>query len=103
MISAIIIDDEFYARQELNDLLQTTGQFDVVAQCPHAIDGLKAINQYHPQVVFLDIQMPRISGIELLSMLDPDNMPMVVFITAFDEYAILTLLIISSSPLNHSD
>lgn len=88
MIRALIIDDEHYAREELYDLLDTTHDFEILAQCANAIEGLKAINKYHPDVVFLDIQMPKISGIELLSMLDPDDMPKIVFITAYDEYAV---------------
>ncbi len=52
------------------------------------LKGCKKINQLKPDVVFLDIQMPQISGIELLSMLDPETMPEVVFVTAYDQYAL---------------
>lgn len=88
MMRALIIDDEHYAREELIELLNTQNAFEIIGECSNAIEGLKEINRYHPDVVFLDIQMPKISGIELLSMLDPDNMPKVVFVTAYDEYAI---------------
>ncbi|GIU53738.1 MULTISPECIES: two-component system response regulator BtsR [Shewanella] len=88
MISCLIIDDEPFARQQLADLLVSEADFKIIEQCSNAIDGLHAINKHQPQVIFLDIQMPRITGLELISMLSPDNMPRVVFVTAFDEYAV---------------
>ena len=88
MLKAIIIDDELYAREELNELLVETNQVQVIEQCSNAIEGLKAINSLKPDVVFLDIHMPQISGLELLSMLDQETMPKVVFVTAYDEYAV---------------
>ncbi|MEL0660545.1 two-component system response regulator BtsR [Psychromonas arctica] len=88
MLKAIVIDDELYAREELNELLVESQQVEVIAQCSNAIEGLKAINSLKPDVIFLDIHMPQITGLELLSMLDPVSMPKVVFVTAYDEYAI---------------
>lgn len=88
MLKALVIDDEQLARDELEELLHETEQIEVVAQASNAIDGLKKINLLKPDVVFLDIQMPQVTGIELLAMLDPDTMPNVVFVTAFDQYAV---------------
>lgn len=88
MLSALLIDDERFAREELAELLAESGQIEVIGQASNAIEGLKKINQLKPDVVFLDIQMPQISGIELLSMLDPETMPEVVFVTAYDQYAL---------------
>ena len=88
MLKAIVIDDELYAREELNELLVESQQVEVIAQCSNAIEGLKAINSLKPDVIFLDIHMPQITGLELLSMLDPVSMPKVVFVTAYDEYAV---------------
>ena len=88
MLTALIIDDELLAREELSELLSETGEIDVIDQASNAIEGLKKINSLKPDVVFLDIQMPQVTGIELLAMLDPDTMPFVVFVTAFDQYAI---------------
>lgn len=88
MLSALLIDDERFAREELAELLVESGQIEVIGQASNAIEGLKKINQLKPDVVFLDIQMPQISGIELLSMLDPETMPEVVFVTAYDQYAL---------------
>ncbi len=88
MISALIVDDELFAREELIDLLVQTNEVEVIGQSNNAIDALKKIHQLKPDVVFLDIQMPQVTGIELLSMMDPDTMPKVVFVTAYDDFAI---------------
>ncbi|ROS04986.1 LytTR family two component transcriptional regulator [Sinobacterium caligoides] len=88
MISALIIDDEPLARDELADLLEGSEDINVIGQCSNAIEALQQIAQLKPQLIFLDIQMPRISGMELIGMLDPESMPRVVFVTAYDEFAI---------------
>lgn len=88
MLKVIIVDDEQPARDELNELLTKHARIEVIAQCSNALEAIPAIHKLQPDVIFLDIQMPRISGLELVSMLDPDTMPYIVFVTAFDEYAI---------------
>lgn len=88
MIRALIVDDELHAREELELLLAEHGDFLVIGSCTNAIEALKVINRERPDVIFLDIQMPRISGLELIGMLDPDEMPRIVLVTAFDEYAV---------------
>jgi two-component system LytT family response regulator len=88
MIRTIIVDDELHAREELEAILAETGEFNVVAQCGNVIDALRDVRQHSPDVLFLDIQMPAVSGFELLSMIDEEIMPRVVFVTAYDEYAV---------------
>ncbi len=88
MINALIIDDEPLARENLISLLAEHDDIAIVGEASNAIEGIRAIHQLKPDVVFLDIQMPRISGLEMLSMLDPSHQPYVIFVTAFDEYAI---------------
>ena len=90
MLKAIVIDDEQYAREELIVLLeeQNEVEINIIASCSNAIEGLKKVNQLKPDLIFLDIQMPQINGIEMLGMLDPETMPKVIFVTAFDEYAL---------------
>ena len=88
MIRALIVDDEMHAREELRLLLEETGEVEVLATCTNAMEAVKAINRQRPQVLFLDIQMPVIGGFELLSMIDEEIMPHVVFVTAYDEYAL---------------
>jgi two-component system LytT family response regulator len=88
MMRALIVDDEIYSRQELDSLLSETGEFTVVGTCANAVEALRAVNREKPEVLFLDIQMPAINGFELLSMIDESVMPLVVFVTAYDEYAL---------------
>lgn len=88
MLNAIVIDDEQYAREELIELLHETNQIKVIQQAENAIEGLQLINKLKPDIIFLDIQMPQITGIKMLSMLNPDTMPKVVFSTAYDQYAL---------------
>lgn len=84
---ALIVDDEIHARRDLGRALDTTGEFSAIATCANAIEALAAIQADPPDVLFLDVQMPKVSGLELLSMIDPAHMPHVVFVTAHDEYA----------------
>ncbi|HBZ55378.1 MAG TPA: two-component system response regulator YehT [Syntrophobacteraceae bacterium] len=88
MIRALIVDDEIHAREELEALLLETGEFAVLGKCGNALEAIPTIRRLRPEVLFLDIQMPQISGLELLSMIDAEHMPNVVFVTAFDEYAL---------------
>ncbi|WP_299789793.1 two-component system response regulator BtsR [uncultured Shewanella sp.] len=88
MITSLIIDDELFAREELADLLSENADIEIVGQCSNAIEALQMITKLKPQLIFLDIQMPKITGIELIGMLDPEIMPRIVFVTAYDEYAI---------------
>jgi two-component system LytT family response regulator len=59
-----------------------------VGECANAIEAIGAVHKLRPDVLFLDIQMPRISGLEMVGMLDPEHRPYIVFLTAFDEYAV---------------
>ncbi len=86
MIKALIIDDEPLARNIIKEYLLAYPQIEVVEECGNGFEGLKAITLHQPQLVFLDIQMPKITGFELLELLD--NFPAIIFTTAFDEYAL---------------
>lgn len=86
MHKVIIIDDEPLARMVVVEYLQLFTEFQVVAECDDGFQGVKAIAQHKPDLVFLDIQMPKINGFEMLELLDAP--PAVIFTTAFDEYAI---------------
>lgn len=88
MIRTVLVDDELHAREELELLLVEIGGFDIVASCANPIEAIKVIHREKPELLFLDIQMPLLSGFELLSMIDEDVMPHVVFVTAYDEYAL---------------
>jgi len=86
MSKVIIIDDEPLARLIVKEYLQKYPQLELVQECNDGFEGLKAIQQYQPDLIFLDIQMPKINGFEMLELVEQP--PAVIFTTAFDEYAI---------------
>lgn len=88
MLSTLIIDDESPSREELKALLESATDVEVVGECANAIEGLSAIHRLRPDVVFLDIQMPRVSGLEMVGMIEPAALPHIVFVTAYDEHAL---------------
>lgn len=86
MIKAIIIDDEPLARMVVKEYLAEHSDITVAQECSNGFEGVKAIMQEQPQLIFLDIQMPKINGFEMLELIE--NRPHVIFTTAFDEHAI---------------
>ena len=86
MIKAIIIDDEQLARDIITTYLKPHTNIEVVAQCSDGFQGLKAVQEMKPDLIFLDIQMPKITGFEMLELIETP--PAVIFSTAFDEFAI---------------
>ncbi len=84
--NVLIIDDEPLARSMVNEYLQAHPQFVVVEECNNGFEGVKAIQQHKPDLIFLDIQMPKITGFEMLELVEEP--PAVIFTTAFDEYAV---------------
>jgi len=89
-ITALIIDDEQLAREELKYLLDTTGSVEVVAQGANGIEAVELIREYQPDLVFLDVQMPGLDGFAVLKQLieHKDRLPQIIFATAFDQYAV---------------
>src|SRR3984885_12141228 len=85
-MKAVIIDDEILARSMVKEYLQSYPEIVVVQECNDGFEGIKAIQQHHPDLIFLDIQMPKINGFEMLELVE--DPPAVIFTTAFDEYAI---------------
>ncbi len=71
MIRTLIVDDEHYAREELRQQLASDPAIEIVGEAANAIEALPLIQRLKPDVVFLDIQMPKLSGMELVAMLDP--------------------------------
>src|ERR1700710_711922 len=86
MKRALIIDDEPLARMVVREYLLEFPQIEVLQECGDGFEGLKAIQQYQPDLIFLDVQMPKINGFEMLELVEQP--PSVIFTTAFDEYAI---------------
>jgi two-component system LytT family response regulator len=88
MIRALIADDEWAARAKLQLWLVEQGDIEVVAQCMDGFDAAEQIGRVKPHVVFLDIQMPGLSGLEVAGQLEQATAPLLVFVTAFNEHAI---------------
>ena len=86
MIKAILIDDEPLARSIVTEYLQAFPEITIAQECNDGFEGVKAIAQHKPDLIFLDIQMPKINGFEMLELIEQP--PAVIFTTAFDEYAI---------------
>jgi two-component system LytT family response regulator len=87
-LRAIIVDDESLARRGLSLRLQQIPQVDVIAECPNGESALEAIAEHSQDLVFMAIQMPGMDGFSVVSQLQADNLPMVIFVTAYDEYAV---------------
>jgi len=91
-MTALIVDDERLAREELKYLLDSAGGVEVIAQGENGIEAVHLIRTHHPDVVFLDVQMPGLDGFAVLKKLlerdEADRMPQIIFATAFDQYAV---------------
>jgi two-component system LytT family response regulator len=86
MKRVILIDDEPLARMLLREYLEAHKEIEIIAECQDGFEGVKAIQQWSPDLIFLDIQMPKINGFEMLELIE--SPPPIIFTTAFDEYAI---------------
>jgi two-component system, LytTR family, response regulator len=87
-IRAVVVDDESLARKGLVMRLEQYGQVEVLRSCRSGKEALAAIAELEPDLIFLDIQMPGMTGFEVIEQLQQDNMPMVIFVTAYDAFAI---------------
>jgi len=88
LLKAIIVDDEELARQGLEMRLSTIDKVQIVKSCANAKEALHAIAELEPDLVFLDIQMPGKTGLEMISEIQTDILPMIVFVTAYDSFAV---------------
>ena len=87
-LKAIIVDDESLARKGLKLRLEEIDGVEVIAECGNGREALNKVAELEPDLIFLDIQMPGMSGFDVVSRLQQDDMPLIVFVTAYDEYAI---------------
>jgi two-component system LytT family response regulator len=85
-MKALIIDDEPLARMIVKEFLQNHPAIEVIAEAENGFDGVKKINDLKPDVIFLDVQMPKLNGFELLELLQ--HFPKIIFTTAYDEFAL---------------
>ncbi|HZS59474.1 MAG TPA: LytTR family DNA-binding domain-containing protein [Gemmatimonadaceae bacterium] len=88
VVKVAIVDDEPLAREGLRTLLQSDRDVEVVAECPDGQAAIEAIRRTRPDIVFLDVQMPDLDGFDVLRALAGEPMPAVIFVTAYDKYAL---------------
>lgn len=87
-VRVLVVDDELLARQRLEDLLSGEENVEIVGLIDNGKQAVEEIRNLAPDIIFLDIQMPGKTGIEVLQEVGPDNMPVVIFVTAYDQYAL---------------
>lgn len=86
MIRVVIVDDEELARSYLRELLGSHPEIEVAAECSNGFEAVKAVAELKPDLLFLDVQMPKLDGFEVLELIGPETA--VVFVTAYDQYAL---------------
>ncbi len=87
-IRAVIVDDEPLGRTVIREMLRRDQDFTVVGECANGHEAINIIQEERPDLIFLDVQMPEIDGFEVLAALSDDQLPMVIFVTAYDQYAV---------------
>ena len=87
-IRTLIIDDEPLARQRVQRLLQQDPDVEILAECTDGVEAIETIRSKRPELVFLDVQMPEVNGFDVLEAIPEDQVPLVVFVTAYDEHAV---------------
>lgn len=87
-LKAVIIEDEELGRALVKKFTEEVDSIEVVAECENGFEGAKAINDHKPDIVFLDIQMPKLNGFEMLELIDEADRPEIIFTTAYNQYAI---------------
>ena len=87
-IRALIVDDEPLARRRIKSLLAHDPSVDVIGECSDGYKAVSSIRELTPDLVFLDVQMPAMDGFEVIKTIGPERMPTVIFVTAYDQYAL---------------
>src|SRR5437588_8852771 len=87
-IRALIIDDEPLARERVRSLLREEPDIEVIGECANGNEAVAAIKKHSPDLIFLDVQMPGLGGFDVLRALGKDHLPLVIFVTAYDQHAL---------------
>lgn len=87
-IRVLIVDDEPLGRVVIREMLRAAPDIEIVGECANGHEAIRALNRLETDIVFLDVQMPEIDGFDVLRAIEPDRIPLVIFVTAFDRYAV---------------
>src|SRR5215467_2090754 len=87
-IRTLIVDDEVLARRRIRNLMRGRVEFAVIGECANGREALSAIRRHAPDLVFLDVQMPDLDGFGVLEEITTDQLPVIIFVTAYDQYAV---------------
>jgi two-component system, LytTR family, response regulator len=87
-IKVLVVDDELLGRERICSLLNQHAEIKIVGECANGRQAVEAIRNLKPDLVFLDVQMPKINGFDVVEIIGAENMPVVIFVTAYDKYAI---------------
>jgi two-component system LytT family response regulator len=87
-LRTLLVDDETLSRRGLELRLRVANDIEIIGQCSNGREALQAIREAKPDLVFLDIQMPGLSGFDVLAQLQPHELPLIVFVTAYDRFAV---------------
>lgn len=87
-IRALIVDDESLARERIRDMLAADPEIEILADCANGQEAIEAIKYHAPDLIFLDVEMPGIDGFAVLEAIQPATLPVIIFVTAYDQYAV---------------
>src|SRR6185295_14470904 len=87
-IRTLIVDDESLARERIREMLEGDPEIEIVGDCANGKEAIQAISKLKPDLIFLDVEMPGIDGFQVLQSLEAAEMPVVIFVTAYDQYAV---------------
>ncbi|MGH9944731.1 MAG: LytR/AlgR family response regulator transcription factor, partial [Pyrinomonadaceae bacterium] len=87
-IRLLVVDDEPLAREKIRDLVERDAELEIAGECTNGLEALAAIQEQRPDLLLLDVQMPEVGGFAVLEALKSEQLPLVIFITAYDQYAV---------------
>src|ERR1044071_6756550 len=87
-IKALIVDDEPLARDRIREMLKDHPEVEVIAEARNGREAIDSVANHNPDLVFLDVQMPDLNGFDVLQNLDVEQLPVIIFVTAYDQYAL---------------
>ncbi|HKJ34092.1 MAG TPA: LytTR family DNA-binding domain-containing protein [Balneolales bacterium] len=88
MYNVLIVDDESHARERLKKYIKSDSELKVAGECSNGVEAVESISKQQPDIVFLDVQMPKMDGLGVIETVGAENMPVVIFVTAYDRFAI---------------